>query len=175
MFKTIATVVAFFFISLSVQSQNKIPCSNPVYRSFDFWIGEWEVFGKQNNKAGDSKISNILDSCVIFEEWVSQANPSGGFRYSGKSFNTYNNSTKQWQQTWVDNTGSTTEYLQGVAKNNSIIFNTNPFKFSKDSLAIRRLSFYKIDENTVRQHGEISKDNGLNWSTEYDLIYRRKK
>jgi len=27
----------------------------------------------------------------------------------------------------------------------------------------------------VRQHGEISKDKGATWSTEYDLEYRRKK
>jgi hypothetical protein len=27
----------------------------------------------------------------------------------------------------------------------------------------------------LRQHGEISKDNGVSWKTEYDLAYRRKR
>ena len=47
------------------------PCSRPEYRQFDFWIGEWEAFGLNGQKAGDSKISLILDSCVILEEWTS--------------------------------------------------------------------------------------------------------
>ena len=97
-----------------------------VYRQFDFWIGEWEAFGVNGKKAGDSKISVILDSCIILEEWTS-ANMTQGIRYAGKSFNTYNNTTKQWQQTWVDNVGGSTEYLAGKYENKKITFLTSPF------------------------------------------------
>ena len=91
----------------------RIPCSaDPVYRQFDFWIGEWEVYGKNNKKAGDSKIDLILDSCVILENWTS-LNPSNTFHYAGKSFNAYKSTTEQWQQTWVDNAGGTIEFLEG--------------------------------------------------------------
>ena len=150
------------------------PCSSPVYRQFDFWLGEWEAFGTNGQKAGDSKISLILDSCIVLEEWTS-ATVTQGIRYAGKSFNTYNAATKQWQQTWVDNVGGSNEYLEGVGGNNRIIFTTKPFPFSKDTLAIRRLSFHKLSDDKVRQFGEISKDNGKSWSTEYDLEYRRRK
>ncbi len=99
--------IYFFYLSLviaipvfSKQLPAK-PCStNPIYRQFDFWIGEWEVYGIKGKKAGDSKIELILDSCIILENWTST---TGG--YAGKSFNTYNSTTKQWQQTWVDNRG----------------------------------------------------------------------
>jgi hypothetical protein len=47
------------------------PCSLPVFRQFDFWIGNWEAFATNGKKAGDSKISIMLDSCVILEEWTS--------------------------------------------------------------------------------------------------------
>ena len=159
------------FISLNAQ---RLPCSDPAYRQFDFWLGQWEAFAKNGNKAGDSKISLILDSCIILEEWVSTS-VNKGFRYAGKSFNTYNTATKQWQQTWVDNAGGTIEYLNGRYENDKVIFNTKPFIFSKDSLAIRQLTFYNLGPDKVRQHGEISKDNGHSWVTEYDLEYRRKK
>jgi hypothetical protein len=153
----------------------KTPCgSNPVYRQFDFWIGDWEVYGPKGNKAGDSKIELILDSCIILENWKS-ATATQGLFYSGKSFNTYNVATKQWQQTWVDNVGGTTEYLEGHTENNKIIFQTKPFLFKKDTMAIQRLTFYNLGVDKVRQHGEISKDNGVTWSTQYDLEYRRKK
>ncbi len=62
----------------------KLPCSKPEYRQFDFWIGEWEAYGLNGQKAGDSKISLILDSCIILEEWTS-VSVQRGLRYAGKS------------------------------------------------------------------------------------------
>ena len=144
----------------------KLPCSNPVYRQFDFWIGEWEAFGPGGKKAGDS--------CIIFEEWTS-ASMQQGLRYAGKSFNTYNATTRQWQQTWVDNVGGTNEYMQGKYENNQIIYSSTPFKITKDTMAIRKMTFTNISADKMRQHGEITKDNGKTWSTEYDLVYRWKK
>ena len=100
--------------------------------------------------------------------------PVKGITYSGKSFNTYNATTNQWQQTWVDNVGGTTEYLEGKPNHNTLIFRTKPFSFSKDTMAIRKLSFFNLGSNKVRQLGEISKNGGATWITEYNLEYRRK-
>jgi hypothetical protein len=170
--KTILTIGSVVFFALSSFGQR--PCSRPEYRQFDFWIGEWEAFGKNGQKAGDSKISLILDSCIILEEWTSSS-ITQGLRYAGKSFNTYNASTKQWQQTWVDNVGGSNEYLLGKFENNQIIFRSTPFSFSKDTMAIRKMTFSNLSPVKLRQHGEISKDNGVSWATEFDLEYRRKK
>lgn len=169
-------IALFIFSSLNfsaIAQSNKLPCSRPQYRQFDFWIGEWEAFAPDGKKAGDSKISLILDSCIILEEWTS-ASVQQGLRYAGKSFNTYNSTTKQWQQTWVDNVGGTNEYLTGKFENNQIIFSSTPFKLSKDTTAIRKMTFTNLNTIKLRQHGEISTDNGTTWSTEYDLEYRRK-
>lgn len=164
----------FFSLLLFNSAKPQSPCgSNLVYRQFDFWIGEWEAFGPKGKKSGDSRISIILDSCIVLEEWTSTGK-TGNVTYSGKSFNTYNAVTNQWQQTWVDNVGGSTEYLEGKAGEGNIIFLTKPFAFNKDTMAIRRLSFYKLSAEKVRQHGEISKNNGNSWVTEYDLEYRRK-
>lgn len=148
--------------------------TDKVYRQFDFWIGNWEAFNLKGNKAGDSKISVILDSCIILEEWSSVPVP-GGFVYKGKSFNTYNASTKQWQQNWVDNVGGSTYYSFGKFDDMKIIFQTDPVQFSKDSIVISKLTFFNLGYDKVRQLGEISKNNGQTWLTQYDLEYRRKK
>jgi hypothetical protein len=166
-------LIVLLLLSLQLQAQQR-PCAAPAYRQFDFWIGEWEAFGVNGQKAGDSKISLILDSCIILEEWTS-ASVTQGIRYAGKSFNTYNALTRQWQQTWVDNVGGSNEYLEGKPGNGSIVFRSTPFPYSKDTMAIRRLSFFKLSADKVRQLGEISKDKGQSWQTEYDLEYRRKK
>jgi hypothetical protein len=171
--KRLISIIIITLLYNGVYAQS--PCgSNPVYRQFDFWIGEWEAFGLNGNKAGDSKISLILDSCIVLEEWTSSS-VNRGIRYAGKSFNTYNAVTKQWQQTWVDNVGGSTEYLEGKYESNKITFLTKPFPFSKDTIATRRLTFFNLGPAKVRQLGEITKNNGSTWTTEYDLEYRRKK
>jgi hypothetical protein len=162
-------------LAVSINLFGQVPCNvDPKYRQFDFWIGDWDVFGKTGNKAGESHIELILDSCIILENWKS-ANSFKGLYYSGKSFNAYNARINQWQQTWVDNIGGKTEYSDGRFENDKMVFQTKPYLFNKDTMAIQRLTFYNLGPEKVRQHGEISKDNGTTWATTYDLEYRRKK
>lgn len=169
--KKLITFIAISFTGFAAFSQ--LPCSGPEYRQFDFWVGQWEAFGPKGNKAGDSKISIILDSCVILEEWT--GTPNKGFTYTGKSFNSYNSATKQWQQTWTDNTGNTTEFLRGEGGNGKIVYYADKVTGSKGEIFMRRLTFTKLSDDKVRQFGEKSDDEGKTWVTEYDLEYRRKK
>lgn len=146
------------------------PCAtNPEYRQFDFWLGEWEVYATNGTVAGQSKISMILDSCIILEEWT------GGGGFTGKSFNSWNAATRQWQQTWVDNVGGSTEFLRGKAEPGKITFFADNVADRDGKKFHRKLTFYKLSYEKVRQHGERSNDGGQTWATEYDLEYRKKK
>jgi hypothetical protein len=171
--KRIIFLVALFSAYLPVFAQQPVPslpCSaNPVYRQFDFWIGEWEAFGAKG-KGGDSKVERILDSCVILENWTSaQAG------YSGKSYNTFNTSTGKWQQYWVDNKGGVAEYFDGHFENDKMILQTANLKQPDGKFKIQKMTFHKISADKVRQHGESSTDGGKTWKTDFDLEYRRKK
>jgi hypothetical protein len=167
-------ILIFLCISaLSLQSKSqKLPCSNPEFRQFDFWIGKWDVYGKNGKKAGDSKITLILDSCVILEEWTSST-AQNNLLYKGKSFNSYNAGTKQWQQTWVDNTGNTTEFLRGEASNGKIVYYADKVNENAGKTFMRRLTFTKNSDSNVRQLGERSDDQGVTWTIEYDLEYKK--
>lgn len=156
------------------QTPSKPPCSDPVYRQFDFWIGEWEVYGPKGKKAGDSKIELILDSCVIQENWTS-ANLFQGKLYSGKSYNSYNSGAKKWQQFWVDNTGSITAYFDGHYEDNKMIMLTDNVKQPDGTYKIQKMTFFHLGPDKVRQFGESSTDGGKTWKTDFDLEYRRKK
>ncbi len=142
---------SFSFSTICISQQAKSsPCkTDAVYRQFDFWIGEWIVFDQKGNKAGDSKIDLILDSCIIQENRTSNGNA-----YSGKSFNTYNASTGQWQQTWVDNTGGSTAFMRGKAESNKISFGADSLRDTEGKIFDRRLTFYNLSPVKVRQHGE---------------------
>jgi tetratricopeptide (TPR) repeat protein len=136
-------------------------------RQFDFWIGEWNALSAAGQPAGKSKIEPLLDDCVILENWVS--NPPN--LYSGKSFNLYNGVTKKWMQTWVDDKGGVTEYINGEYKDNKMIFVTLP----DASHQVTRLTFHNLNPNLVRQHFEVTNDEGKTWTTTTDLYYHRIK
>lgn len=169
--KKLFPFVVILLFSQTILAQK--PCSLPVFRQFDFWLGNWEAFATNGKKAGDSKISILLDSCVVLEEWTS-ASPQQGLTYSGKSFNMYNVATKQWQQTWVDNTGNTTEFLRGTGSDGKIVYYADKVMDPKGKNFMRRLTFTKLSNDKVRQLGERSDDDGKTWTVEYDLEYRRK-
>src|SRR5260221_319082 len=171
---------AFLFIICCIkigslgQSPQKVPCSDTVYRQFDFWIGDWEAFGINGQKTGDSKIELILDSCIILENWTS-ASVIKGIKYAGKSYNSYNAATKKWQQYWVDNVGGVTEYFDGYYENNKMVLQTVNVKQPDGSFKIQKITFFNLGPDKVRQFGESSMDEGKIWKTDFDLEYRRKK
>lgn len=167
-------IISFTVLLFTIMTNAQKPCEKDlIYNQFDFWIGEWNVYDLKGNLAGTSKITKILDNCVVLEEWTS-ANKQQGLVYSGKSFNSYNAATKQWQQNWIDNIGGSTEFLNGYFEKDAMHFISRPFPNGKNTVSVRKLTFYKLKDGKVRQHGEISNDEGKTWTTEYDLEYRPK-
>ena len=139
----------------------------PEAKQFDFWVGEWNVFGLNDAKVGESSIQKILNENIILENWTG----NGGF--SGKSLNHYHIGSGQWIQYWVDQ-GSGRIYFEGSfdAEQNAMVFHeklmTDPEKPN------RRLTFFNISEDSVRQFSQLSEDGGKTWSVEYDFMYVRK-
>lgn len=159
------------FTVLMIYCEAQKACSDENCRKFDFWVGSWKVYDMKGNLAGTSKISLILDSCVILEEWTSSSQQFGIY-YQGKSFNLYNRNSKQWQQTWVDNTGTTTEFLSSEVSINKIVFYADKVVGTNGKTFKRKLSFTKLEDATVRQFGEVSYDEGITWQPEYNLLYK---
>jgi tetratricopeptide (TPR) repeat protein len=144
----------------------KFPDKNPEYRQFDFWLGEWDVYGQGGAKAGSSKIDLILGDCVVLENWT------GGAGGEGKSFNKYSPEFKRWEQYWVDAQGSTTFFHGKLEGKNMVYYAETPQP--DGSVLKRRLTFFNLGSDKVRQFSQQTKDDGKSWQTEYDLIYIRK-
>ena len=142
------------------------PCrARPEFRQFDFWIGEWAPQNAQGVTVGTSSIQLILKDCIIFENWDTPVS-------SGKSFSLYNARDGRWNQTWVDASGNITHYVGGL-QDGKMILVANTVTNGKKSLA--RMTFSKLADGSVRQHGENSVDDGKTWSTAYDFKYVPKK
>lgn len=149
-------------------SKNEIavePCrGKPEYRQFDFWIGDWIVTTPQGHRAGTSSVQLILGSCVLQENWT------GSSGTSGKSFNLYNATDKQWHQSWVDDKGTFAHYIGGLT-NGAMQLTADQLFEGKP--ARERMTFTRLPDGRVRQHGERSTDQGKTWSTTFDLVYKR--
>jgi len=143
------------------------PCkASPEFRQFDFWIGEWDVKNPQGVPSGSSSIQLMLGQCVIFENW------SGGGGSNGKSFNIYDTNDKKWHQTYVDDKGTFTHYI-GSLINGEMVITADTVIGGKRTFA--KMTFSKMPNGDVRQHGENSIDEGKTWTTSFDLTYSRKK
>jgi tetratricopeptide (TPR) repeat protein len=142
------------------------PCRNkPEFRQFDFWIGEWLPKNAQGVTVGTSSIQLILSSCIIFENWETPVS-------AGKSFNVYDVRDGKWHQTWVDNRGLLTHYVGGLVAGKMVLDSESVQSGTKTTA---RMTFSKLDNGDVRQHGENSTDGGKTWTTTFDFTYVRKK
>lgn len=142
------------------------PCkAKPEFRQFDFWIGEWLPKNTQGVTVGTSSIQLILGSCIIFENWSTPVS-------SGKSFNVFDTRDGKWHQTWVDDKGLMTHYVGGFVDGKMVLDSETSTNGKK---TIGRMTFSKLPNGDVRQHGENSTDEGKTWTTTFDFIYVRKK
>ena len=144
----------------------KTPCADAAKsRQFDFWIGEWDVFGGES-KAGTNSIRPILDGCVLQETW------SGAKGSAGSSFNFYDPSRGEWRQLWVWRGGTTLELAGGFADGRMVLRGRST---GRDGAPVEnRITWTAGEDGTVRQHWEVSKDGGENWATSFDGLYRKR-
>ena len=155
---------------LAQAEKNQAPCDyRGESRQFDFWLGDWNVVTTHElTPVGRSHIEHTIGNCVIWENWTSL----GESGYSGKSYNIYNVDLKRWEQFWVDNRGDTIHF-HGSLVDGVMDFSTDAIPQADGKLLTRRLRFYDLGANRVRQFSQASTDAGKTWTVEYDFTYQR--
>lgn len=141
------------------------PCKfMPEAKQFDFWIGNWDVFNTQGQKVGINSVESIADGCGLLENWTSV------LRNNGKSINYFDPSTGKWYQFWIGSGGGALRF-EGTFRDGAMRF--EGVTIANGVKTLNRLTFTRIDENTVRQFAEISSDEGKTWSVSYGFKYVR--
>ena len=140
----------FVFFSLQIQSQNnnKAPCSTAIYKQFDFWVGNWNVYNSKNKLIGKNKIVKMNNACAIQENWSSMVGAS-----KGTSYNYYNATDKKWHQVWVDNAGGSL-VLKGNYKNNKMVLKSTLITGKKGAY-YNQITWFKNSDGTVTQLWEL--------------------
>ena len=144
------------------------PCENlPVYRQFDFWVGEWDVSIPSGRKAGTNTIQKIAGGCALLENWSSLSGVS-----TGESLNYYDPAKKKWVQIWADSSGEIIP-TEGELKDGAMRLEGELIgRDGKKSLY--RGTWTPLDDGRVHQFLEESKDGGKTWNTWFDGYYKRR-
>jgi hypothetical protein len=148
-------------------SQGPRPCTAPIHRHFDFWIGQWDVMGANGNFAGTNRIIAVDGGCALHESWS-----SGGGGYTGQSLNSVGLDGK-WHQTWVDRSGLRLELTGGLVGSSMVLEGETLARGPQQPAALNRITWTPQSPNLVRQHWETSSDQGKTWASAFDGLYHR--
>jgi hypothetical protein len=135
-------------------------------RDFDFWIGEWDVFGPEGRQVGTNSITRVLDGSALAEHW------RGAGGVEGQSLNAYDATRGRWHQTWVDSTGGVL-LLDGSLVDGAMVLE-GTVTGADAVLPQRQRITWTRESDGVRQHWETSDDDGITWKTSFDGRYRRR-
>lgn len=148
--------------------RKKRPCMySAEARQFDFWLGDWDVFNPAGQKTGTSSVIAFASGCALMENWTSAL---GG---DGKSINYFDASTGKWYQNWMGSDGGALRY-EGNFKDGAMRFEGSTVG-TDGKKTLQKLTFFKLDETSVRQLAETSNDDGKTWTTTYDFKYVKRK
>jgi hypothetical protein len=163
----ITALLLGFAASLHAQAP---ACNEPAARELDFWIGTWDLGYVQAGKAGTSRnrISKVLDGCALLEEFDGPP----GTPLVGRSYSVYDKATRQWRQTWVDNSGGYLDFTGGMQDGRMVL--AREFRRG-DKLVKQRMVFQDVQADSLKWLWQASQDGGATWTTAWEIDYRRVK
>ena len=171
------SVLAFSLIVSSAASAADAPPPPPAppkpgaacvaghFRDFDFWVGDWDVYGPKGQKVGTSHITRILGDCVIAEHWL------GGGGVEGRSHNMYAANQDRWTQFWVDNGGNSLILHGGLQDGAMVLVGDQPDP-KTGKIDRQRITWSRLPNGIVRQLWDTSSDGGKTWTVAFDGRYQ---
>lgn len=159
----------YFFLLMLVlptllSAQQDCNCCTSSHEEFDFWIGEWAVHLQDGTLAGHNTISKEAGQCVLRENWKSA---KGNF--SGSSLNFYHPASGEWEQLWVDSSGTTLR-LRGKLLNGIMVMKSEAAKNG----SVNRIKWIPLKDGRVRQLWEILEEGKVK-QVAFDGYYTRVK
>lgn len=152
--------------ALHAQSGPGPACTSETHRAFDFWVGTWDVIGRNDVVAGRNVITRSNNGCTLHESYVGR----GG--YAGQSLNAYDAAGNQWHQTWSDVSGLLLR-LAGGSPRPGVMQLQGTRQDGEGRTITDRITWTAQPDGTVRQHWESSTDGGTTWRTTFDGRYVR--
>ena len=132
--------------------------------ALDFWLGTWEVRGRDGSPAGTNVVERVLDGHAVLEHWRAV---DGG---EGKSLFFYEPSAGTWKQVWVTSTY--------VKEKTLVATGPDGVRFEGHALVAGerypdRTTLTVVPGGEVGQLIEHSRDERATWIVSFDAVYSR--
>ena len=171
--KQLVIAAALYVLAAPAQAQETAPqapppppCQGDDYRAFDFWLGDWDVYGRNDQLAGTNSITVQEGGCLLLEEWTSV---QGG---TGQSYNFYDPGTQEWRQIWVS-PGAVIDYAGGLNGEGEMVLEGEIRNHGGPTAPFRGVWTPNAD-GSVLQHFEQYDEATDAWQTWFTGLYRRK-
>jgi hypothetical protein len=165
---TLASILGVFSLLSSARLAHSVArstCEDPAYRTFDFWVGDWDVYDNDQpgKKVAHAVVELILDRCVLHE--IYEATDG----HKGESFTIYDSSRRTWHQTWVTDHGQLLT-IEGAPHDGAMVL--AGADRTPDGKARRVRGSWKAETSGVREVAARSTDGGHRWEPWFDLTFR---
>ena len=143
-------------------------CTAAEHRQFDFWLGEWDVYGGPQGERllGSNRIERSENGCWLTEHW------RGASGNHGTSLNAWDAQHRVWRQFWVGGDGVVLR-LEGGLQDQAMVMQGELPK-PEGGTQLQRIRWTSQDDGSVVQQWDTSDDEGRHWSTSFRGVYRRR-
>jgi hypothetical protein len=159
----ITTVAAQYWVTYAARHVRR---GGHNLHEFDFWIGDWEVFGPQGKQVGANTITAMFGNGTLLEH----RHGNGGIE--GRSLTVYDEARGVWHQTWIDSTGGVLLLDGGLQGAGMVMAGRAPSGDDPTAVDVQRIT-WKREADGLRQVWETSTDDGATWKIAFDGRYRR--
>lgn len=135
-------------------------------KSFDFWIGNWDVYWNDSLK-GSNDIIKILNNRIIQENFSTMDNS-----FTGMSWTVFDSINNLWKQTWVDNSGAYIIFTGGEEADGVVLYTEEKTKKNGEKYYLR-MKFENINRSEFDWNWQSSPDKKY-WKTVWAIKYKRK-
>jgi len=143
--------------------------ADPIYQQQDFTLGHWDVYNK-GVKTAEVKMERVLGGCAIYEVWTPLGENKKGH---GLGLFAYSRMNKQWGYFWVADNPANTVFTGSLIKPGEMRYVTER-PLPTGGTRLRHWTLSLEPDGTVRELS-VGTDDRKTWTTEYDLIWHKKK
>ena len=137
-------------------------------RQLDYWLGDWSVASPGMAGKGHSTVHLSLDKCLLTESWGSDTS-----NHDGENTLAYNPEDKSWYGLFVDNHGRVHMMKGSVTPGAAEL--AGPALDGNGEAVMKKVRIVRVNADTVEQIWEKSVDKGASWTTDFKMVYVRKK
>lgn len=147
------------------------PCAaDPAYAAQDFTLGTWDVLGPDGKKQVEVRIEKQLGGCTLVETWTGLGTASE----NGLGLFTWSRMTRGWHYHWAADNGTMTVFTGTAAGPGAMRYITD--RILPDGHVRKRVwTLTLLADGRVRELAQGSNDDGLNWTTDYELIWTNRR